>query len=167
MSAVFSSCRRWPYVLERDVSQKPGVGVVAWVGLNPSTADEGLDDATVRRCKAFTRAWGFSTYRMLNAYAWRSRDPRLLPKLLPSGEDPIGPENDAHLVSGTSDAQLIICAWGRRIDDAVAAREANVVRLLHGAGRKLHALRFTCAGHPEHPLFLPKELKPIPYGGPP
>lgn len=77
MSAVFSPCRRWRYRLERDVARLGSTrGAVAFVGLNPSVADETLDDPTIRRCKGFAADWGFRTLVMANAYAWRSTDPR-------------------------------------------------------------------------------------------
>jgi hypothetical protein len=163
MSAVFSPCRSWRYVLERRLDDAPlfARGIAVFIGLNPSTADEVIDDPTIRRCKAFARDWGFGTYRMLNLYAWRSTDPRALAKV----PDPIGPENDAHLIDGTSDADVVICAWGT---NALGNRAEDVVAMLRGknAGgvmRRLHCLRLTKNGAPSHPLYLPGDLKPIPF----
>ena len=159
-AAVFSPCRRYRYVLERDLLEpllmpaRPKVA--SFIGLNPSTADEMVDDPTLRRCQAFARTWGYDRLRMLNMYAWRSTDPEALWGL----PDPVGPENDAHLTAGTADAGVIVCAWGV---NAEAAREADLVRLLHGNGRSLSALKLTQDGRPNHPLYLPKSLVPIPY----
>ena len=33
---------------------------VMFIGLNPSTADERLNDPTVRRCMGFAQKWGYS-----------------------------------------------------------------------------------------------------------
>src|ERR1700691_893264 len=63
MGAVFSPCRRYRYALWREWGVLPGMpdkGYVLFVGLNPSTADETRDDATIRRCIAFAQAWGYS-----------------------------------------------------------------------------------------------------------
>jgi hypothetical protein len=35
---------------------------VAFIGLNPSTADEAKDDPTVRRCLRFAFDWGFALF---------------------------------------------------------------------------------------------------------
>lgn len=165
MSALFSPCRSWRYSLERQVgdlfSAGSGSAVVCFIGLNPSTADENVDDATVRRCKAFARDWGFGVYRMLNVYAWRSTDPRALPKV----KDPVGPDNDVHLIRGTKDAGLVVCAWGTHVNDAVATREADIVGMLRAAGRTLHCLRTNTDGTPAHPLYLPGSLRPMLFAG--
>jgi len=160
-TVIFSNCQRYRYVLERDLVEPllmPKVpSVCAFVGLNPSTADEKDDDPTIRRCKSFARTFGFSRLRMLNLYAWRSTDPRALAK----ADDPVGPENDAHLLAGTADAGLILCAWGV---NAKEEREAHVVRLLRAAGRNLRVLRWTpVTQKPEHPLFVPGDVTPLPY----
>jgi hypothetical protein len=159
-AAVFSPCRQYRYVLERDLlgpllmPQKPRVA--AFIGLNPSIADESVNDPTLRRCMCFARSWGFERLRMLNMYAWRSTDPEALWDV----DDPVGPENDAHLLAGTADAGVIICAWGV---NAKPDREADVVRLLQSHGRVLKALKITNEGRPSHPLYLRKTLAPIPY----
>jgi hypothetical protein len=159
VTALFSPCRSWRYTLERRLDDAPlfAKGIAVFIGLNPSTADEVQDDPTIRRCKAFARDWGFAVYRMLNLYAWRSTDPRALGKV----PDPVGPENDGYLLGQTQGAGIVVCAWGTHADDGRKGREAFVVASLRAAGRTLHALRFTKAGHPEHPLYLPGDLKPV------
>ena len=157
MTAVFSPCRRWRYRLERDVAVLASTrGACAFVGLNPSTADETLDDPTIRRCMRFARDWGFRRLVMANAYAWRSTDPRGLW----TADDPVGPGNDAHLEAIARDVELVVCAWGTHAKpDRVAAVLAAIAR----AGRKPYALRTTAAGAPAHPLYLPASLTPIPW----
>jgi hypothetical protein len=51
---------------------------VAFIGLNPSTADETTDDPTVRRCVGFAKRWGYDRMVMLNAFAYRATDPKAL-----------------------------------------------------------------------------------------
>jgi hypothetical protein len=46
-----------------------------FVGLNTSPADETLDDPTVRRCIASSRAWGYSRMFMTNIFAYSATDP--------------------------------------------------------------------------------------------
>ena len=52
----FSPCRRYRYTLTHDFSDlfgaPAGAGYVAWIGLNPSAADEGRLDPTLWRLRA-------------------------------------------------------------------------------------------------------------------
>jgi hypothetical protein len=54
-SAVFSHDRLYRYELWRRWGQGP---YCQFVCLNPSTADEGTDGPTVRRCIHFAQDWG-------------------------------------------------------------------------------------------------------------
>ena len=42
-------------------------------------------------------------------------------------------------------------------------REHRVRAMLAGEGAKLHALAFTAAGQPRHPLYLKGDLEPQPW----
>ena len=81
---------------------------IAFVGLNPSTADETSDDPTVRRCIGFARRWGFGGMFMLNAFAYRSTDPRLLKTAV----NPIGPRNRTTLLRTCRRCQMTVVCWG-------------------------------------------------------
>src|SRR3954454_5135391 len=80
-SAYLSPCRTWRYSLTRTITDpdesccRPKGGTVTFVGLNPSTADETLDDPTTRRCVRFARDWGFNRLKMVNLYAYRATKP--------------------------------------------------------------------------------------------
>ncbi|MFM7320548.1 MAG: DUF1643 domain-containing protein, partial [Armatimonadota bacterium] len=77
--ATLSECGRYRYRLERRWSGEPDDGdAVVFVGLNPSTADAGSDDPTLRRCVGFARAWGFPAVVLVNGFALRAADPRAL-----------------------------------------------------------------------------------------
>lgn len=121
------------------------------IGLNPSTADERQDDPTIRRCKGFAEAWGFGALCMTNLFAIRGTDPGIAL----AHPAPTGPENDAWLRAAAAGAGLVVAAWGDRGN--FNRRNAEVESLLKG---KLHCLRFTKTGQPEHPLYLPKTLRP-------
>lgn len=159
MSAVFSPCRNYRYSLERELTRSlfSNRGTVAFIGLNGSKGAETQNDPTLRRCIDFSEKWGFSLFRMLNLYGWMSTDPDVLKTVV----DPVGPDNDRHIVEGTANAKLIICGWGTKaIDD----RPAKVLALLREAGRTLHCLKRNDDGTPTHPLYLPSDMTPIPFG---
>jgi hypothetical protein len=125
-----------------------------FVGLNPSTADETLDDPTIRRCIGFAKDWGYSGLCMTNLFAFRATDPA---KML-AAQDPVGPDNDKVLQELAQNAGVVVAAWGTH--GAHLKRDAHVRSLL----TRLHCLRLTKAGFPGHPLYLPKNLTPQPYG---
>jgi hypothetical protein len=150
-SALFSTCRTWRYVLTRELD---GAGTVAFVGLNPSTADEANNDPTIRRCIGFARAWGFGRLEVVNVYAYRASEPRELWR----ADDPVGPENDRLLAQVLDGADLVIAAWGVH---ARPQRLAELAGLLDGT--RLHALGVTKNGAPRHPLYLQSGVRPSPY----
>lgn len=127
--------------------------LVGWIMLNPSTADATADDPTIRRCVGFARDWGYGGIVVRNLFALRATDPAVL-KTHP---EPIGPENNYWLLSGSTDA-LTVCAWG--VHGALGGRAIRVLRLLGAGGVQLRHLGLTKAGHPRHPLYLPKTAAP-------
>jgi hypothetical protein len=145
--AGFSPCRRWRYTLWRQWSLSSPK--IAFIGLNPSTADETSDDPTVRRCIDFARRWGFGGMYMLNVFAYRSTDPRLLKTAV----DPVGPGNRAALLRTCRRSKMTVACWGGwgRLFD----RGRTVIELLRDS--PLHCLGVTKGGHPKHPLYLPSE----------
>lgn len=155
-NAEFSGCRRYRYALWREWTDLLGsaeTGYVMFVGLNPSTADETNDDPTITRCINFARSWGYSGLCMTNLFAFRAT----LPADMIAHPDPVGPENDARLIQYAKNARLVVAAWGAH--GAHLGRDAAVRRLLPN----LHYLRLTRDGHPGHPLYLPRILKPLPF----
>lgn len=150
--ATFSECRRYRYALWRVWDRS--LPTVVFCGLNPSTADETHDDPTVRRELAFARDWGFGRYVKVNAYAWRSTDPRALWK----SPDPCGDDNLGHIVAHAMESKLFVAAWGNHIR---AAQETAILTAMVCARIRVHALRLTKQGHPSHPLYLPRSSKPF------
>lgn len=151
MSAYLSPCRTWRYSLTRDVAPITGEGTVAFVGLNPSTADETQDDPTIRRCIAFARSWGFARLKMLNVYAFRATDPRAMF----AAADPIGPDNDCTIAKVVGGSDLVVCAWGVHGAD----RAADMLGLIAAP----HCLGLTKHGAPRHPLYLRADTAPVPF----
>src|SRR5687768_14824465 len=72
--ARFSDCGTYRYNLTRLWDAR--LIRVCWVMLNPSTADQHEDDATIRRCIGFSRSWGAGALTVVNLFAFRATQPR-------------------------------------------------------------------------------------------
>jgi hypothetical protein len=155
-SAVFSPCRTWRYRLERRWGEGPPC---LFVGLNPSTADESVDDPTIRRCVGFARAWGFGGLLMGNLFGLRSTDPRGLLE----HPAPVGPDADRWLVEMDAEAALTVAAWGTHSPAAVERlklERAEVVRReVLSSGWKV--LGLTAGGEPRHPLYMAASARAV------
>lgn len=153
MGATFSPCRRYRYTLHRI--WQPVQPLMCWVLLNPSTADETRDDPTIRRCMTRAINTGFGGIEIVNLFAWRSTDPKVLATL----PDPVGPENDLFIRQAAQRAGQVVCGWGK--NGALKQRGKFVLGLLHGVCEP-YALRMNADGTPEHPLYIPYEVEPRP-----
>ena len=71
-SAVISDCGRYRYRLERHGLS--GAGAVAWIMVNPSTADATTDDATIRKVVGFSERMGAGWLIVGNKFAYRATD---------------------------------------------------------------------------------------------
>jgi hypothetical protein len=149
--AVFSDCRTYRYTLWRTWDE--GKPQVAFIGLNPSTADEAQDDPTLLRCIGFARQWDYGSLVVVNLFAYRSAAPVDLKR----APYPVGDENDAWICSSTAGARLTIACWGNH--GSHMQRDQAVRKL----ATNLYCLRITRQGQPAHPLYQPSRLLPIPY----
>ncbi len=153
--AMFSPCKRYRYDLIRDLGrQGPTLTVVM---LNPSTADATKDDPTIRRVIGFAKAWRYGAVHVFNLFALRATDPH---EML-AADDPIGPENDAHLeralTAAKADGRFVLAAWG--VHGGHRSRDFYVRhKLVDGVAWK--CLGQTQAGHPKHPLYVRKNVLP-------
>lgn len=152
--AVTGEERKYRYRLWRTWNvAKP---TLAFIMLNPSTADETEDDPTIRRCIGYAKDWGYGQLVVGNLFAVRETDPANLYDYF----DPIGPENDDHLQEIADDAEQVIAAWGAHGN--LGDRGDRVTERLDA---DLYALDTTQDGHPVHPLYQPKDAEPARYTG--
>jgi hypothetical protein len=146
----YSLWRAWPVNGEADRT-------ILWIMLNPSKADHlGTNDPTIERCERRSVLWGFQRMDVVNLFALSAT----YPAALRSAADPIGPSNDAKIMERADTAAMILCAWGAHGN---LGGRADVVRALL-ADRSLHCLGKTRSGEPAHPLYLPYDRAPVPYG---
>jgi len=125
---------------------------IMFIGLNPSTADERLNDPTIRRCIGFAEKWGYGGIFMCNVFTLVSSDPRKL-------------NTETPLVIGAHLAMRVI---RDRCTKAVAAWGSLIIKVRRGEDRAeriqrdlspLHCLGTTKQGYPRHPLYLPGDTE--------
>ena len=145
-TATFSDCGRYRYLLERRWNDG---SICAFVGLNPSTAGANNDDATVRKCMALARNWGFSGMTMANLFAIRCR----YPHILSTHQDPAGPENDRFLLPAIEQADTIVAMWGNHglKSYGLSTRRDQYILSLRDDWQ---CIGITKHGAPRHPLYV-------------
>lgn len=154
--ALLSPCEHYRYrLLRRWDTSRP---TVCFVMLNPSTADSSQDDATIRRCINFARAWGFGSLEVVNLFSYRATKVPDLKK----APVPNGPESDFHLQASLSAAEMVVAAWGNH---GTPERAGTVLDLLRKADKQVHCLGVTKSGAPRHPLYVPGCTVPVSYIG--
>lgn len=155
--AVFSPCRSYRYNLWRTWGS--GGKMINFICLNPSTADEFINDPTVERLERRARTMGFDGMTVTNIFAWRSTDPR---GLVLQTRDPIGPQNNHYILQTAQSHEMVVCAWGR--NGSLMSRSKDVVTMLYEARVELNAFRVSeKTGQPEHPLYISYQVKPTPW----
>ena len=151
---VFSQDRKHRYTLIHrwDELLNPDHGI-AWICLNPSTADENQLDPTLRRIRDFSATWGYSFFVMLNLFAWRATQPADMKRTT----DPIGPDNDRLIAHWSGKVDRVMLGWGEH--GAHLGRDQQVLAYLDRS--KTFCLERNASGQPKHPLYVSKKNKPL------
>jgi len=156
--AKFSKNRIYRYWLKRVWdSTRP---VIIFIGLNPSTADEKKNDATIRRCIGFAKRWGYGGIIMLNLFAYRATDPDDMKDRV----NPTGKRNDEFIKKiclAYPDVPIVLC-WGNHGKHLVRAR--HVLDVLKPFRKRIRCLGMTKDGQPKHPLRLSASTPMAHYG---
>lgn len=137
--------RRW------DKHKKP----LVFCMLNPSTADDKIDDPTIRRCIGFAQREGAGGIVIVNVFAFRATNPKDLMR----APAPIGEENYSYLTKIAKKYKKVIVAWGA-YNNKYCSRIAEI---LHNYGAKLYCLGRTKNGSPRHPLYIKADQPLIEY----
>jgi hypothetical protein len=149
MSAEFGDGGKYRFRLDRawDATNLRRLVVI---GLNPSTADETVDDPTIRRCIGFAQREGCGGLIMVNLFAYRATDPSELRKAV----DPAGDGNSITVLQACqTPGAIALAAWG--VHGAYLNRGSKLRAFLLRSGIQLHHLGLTAGGFPKHPLYLP------------
>lgn len=152
--ARFSDCRRYRFSLSR--TWDAGLKSALFVMMNPSTADEQVNDPTVAKAMRFARAWGYGRLDVGNVCAYRATDKMALLTL----DDPVGADNIPAILGMAQAADVVVIAHGQ-LPKGLQMHAEAVCAALRSAGIGLHVLRLSKHGVPVHPLYLPETLRPI------
>ncbi len=150
-NATLSDCRKYRYVLSRTWDSKKKT--ILFIGLNPSTADEQIDDPTIRRCINYAQNWGYGSLLMVNLFAYRATMPTELKKV----KNPIGNDNDLHIKELIKKVDLAVAAWGN--EGSLLNRDKEIKKIIPN----LMCLKINKSGQPAHPLYQKKDLQLIKY----
>ena len=136
--------------------------IMAWLMLNPSTADADVDDPTIRRCMSFARREGYDGIEVLNVFSLRSPNPRDLVDSLQAGINPEGAENERHWGDVLQDHNvgMVVAAWGAHIGDGGMPHSRT---LLKWWPRGWFCLGLTNGGYPRHPLYVRGDTEMLPF----
>ena len=158
--AEFSPCQRFRYRLWRYWAQPLGESMVMFLMLNPSTATATDDDPTVRRCIGYAKDWGYGGLYVGNLFPFRSPSPAELKR----ANDRTGDTGKAAvaLYEMAQQSEKVVLGWGahaeqypwqveRVLDQLPAATYLYCLKQLEGSGQ------------PAHPLYLSKDLQPMPF----
>ena len=121
--AILDKTRQYRYALKRQWGADDE-NFVNFVLLNPSTADENIDDPTIKACIKFAQNWGYDGILVTNLFAFRATEPTDLKK----AENPIGDQNDSYIKKYAKRSKIIVIAWGNHGN--FLNRGEQVVKLL-------------------------------------
>ncbi|MDI9319557.1 MAG: DUF1643 domain-containing protein [Phycisphaerales bacterium] len=153
-TAIFSDDKKYRYRLERIFDED--LYKVAFVGVNPSIADDIEDDKTITKCINYAKNWGYGGIVMVNLFGLISTDP----SLLKIAENPIGTDNDKHLnevFNSVGTIGKIVCCWGE--NGKLFNRDKEVLKMID----EPYCLKINADNSPAHPLYLASDLEPINY----
>ena len=169
--AAFSPCGHYRWMLRRSIrmpSRDDPCKLLLFVGLNPSLADAGRDDPTLRRLQGFARDWGYHQLVVLNVFGRISPSPRDLRRC----DDSVGLDTDPVLNSwfqswSRSPACDLWLGWGEagslyRRDDQVVTMLATALALRFQGAPPL-VIGTTRSGQPRHPLYVAAGSRLFPW----
>ena len=139
------------------------------IGINPSTAQPGDLDNTLKSVQRIALGNGFDSFIMFNVYAQRATDPDAMEKVCNQALHRENLEAFRYVLS-ISEKPAVWAAWGAIIEkrDYLADCVRDMVAVVKEYGVTWHcAGAVTKKGHPHHPLYLRKDelLKPFDVEG--
>mgnify|MGYP000558692584 CR=1 FL=1 len=158
--AILSECGKYRYRLDRSIMSPIGYKIFGYFGINPSTADAEIDDATVRKWRGFTSRNGGCRFVVGNVFAYRATDVR---QLKIAEIDVI--ENRQFLSEIIDECDVLVPCWGNE-DKAPKTLRFELIELksrLARCGKPVLCFGRTQNGSPKHPLMLGYSTPLVPY----
>ncbi len=157
----------WWYETSHDNSARyvlgeRGPNPLICMGVNPSTAEPGKLDNTLRNVKAWSKRLGFDGWMMLNLYPQRATKPN---DLHAESQSYIFRANlrwiDRYLGCSYIHQRTIWAAWGTLIGKRRYLCESLkcIATGYHSKHKWISVGKLSQAGHPHHPLYLSKKAK--------
>ena len=135
------------------------------IGINPSTAQPGDLDNTLKSVERIAQGNGFDSFIMFNVYAQRATNPDMMEKECNLRLHRENLEAFAYVLS-ISRAPAVWAAWGTIIEKREylpqCVRDMAAVGEAYGASWYC-AGKVSKKGHPHHPLYLRKDEKLKPF----
>lgn len=153
---VFSEDRTYRFRLWRIWDKS--LPLMSFTMLNPSKATWQQLDNTCFKVQTFAQQLGAGGFIVTNCFALISTNP----VGLYTHPNPVGADNDAHILAAAQQADQVVVAWGnhaRHMD-----RSRQVLALIAAAGKAPYCFKVNEAtGEPGHPLYLPGNSELQPY----
>ena len=156
------------YTEYRYILGTRGENPLICIGINPSTAQPGDLDNTLKSVERIARNNGYDSFIMFNVYAQRATDPNAMDR---SFNAALHAENMAawrYVLSlyGAGRRPAVWAAWGTLIEKRGYLIPALLDMIAAGeeAGAEWYTFgKRSKAGHPHHPLYLRADSTPEPF----
>ena len=141
--AKFCKTKQNRYFLKREWDNSKGL--LLYILLNPSVADEKKDDPTIRRLISFTSNFNYGGFLVGNIFTTITPNPKEIDR-----SKGISDKNFDKLLKLINKVDQIVYGWGNSVEEPQLLKK--LVLDPKCFGKNLN-------GAPKHPLYLPKNSK--------
>ena len=146
--ALFNKNKTKRFLLTRSWSDGEKQNSCVFIMLNPSTADSKNDDPTLKKCMYYSNKFGHNKLSVVNLFPHISTVPRL-------NDFSFCKKNRSIVKEVISENDIIYLAWGFNF------KIKKWLKLIL-ENKRVFVLEMSKNNTPKHPLYLKKNLNPIP-----
>ena len=114
--------------------------------LNPSSADENIDDPTTKKVISYSKKWGYGGLHICNLYTYRTTSPKILFDIPKNKRG----SNKNEIKKYAKKSSKVVYAWGNK---------EKVPPWLNQMVPNPSFIELSKEGVPKHPLYLKSNLK--------